>query len=162
MWDGTWDPSRTVSFTTFACGAQGIPSSSGRTDVTNVSSSKASVSATGYADGPGSVSATGYAGGPGSLSATGYAAEISSTIAPRPIPPPTNTLTYYMGAGASPQGGGNPADQDCAGGTGDGPNYVQDRYNRWPRYLWARPRQGRYRVRKITIATRAAKRLLRV
>ncbi len=126
MWDGIWDPSGTVSFTTFRCDLAGAYPSAGTTGSTDLTSSQGSVSATGYASGPGSVSATGYADGPGSLSATGYTAEFGSTIAAtRPVPPPTNTLTYYMGAGASPQGGGNSGDYDCADGTGDGPNYVQ-------------------------------------
>jgi hypothetical protein len=101
MWDGTWDPSGTVSFTTFRCDAGVAAPGSTAT----AAAPKSTVSATGYASSTeGIASFTGYGPAAGSLSSTAYtsanggSSAISDLPVIRPVPYPTNTVTYYMPA----------------------------------------------------------------
>jgi hypothetical protein len=145
-WDQTWDISQTASFTTFACnrGAAGSPS----TTIGAGASAKPTASATGSVSDNatnGSVSATGNGPAINNLSSTAYvaagggsssmdASPAEAVARPQALPLNPNTRVvaptvyyvpqtiYYMGTGATAQGSG---DVDCAGGTGNGPNYVQ-------------------------------------
>ena len=98
MWDGTWDPSGTVGFTTFRCNV-GVAALSGGT---GGAATKSSVSATGYASSTeGILSSTGNGPAAGSLSSTAYTSATGAVAGGeppviRPVPLPTNTVTYYM------------------------------------------------------------------
>jgi hypothetical protein len=144
-WDQTWEVSQTANFTTFACrGGAGAPGSTTGAGA----SAKPTASATGYVSDNavnGSVSATGNGPAIDNLSATAYVAAgggSSSADAPpanavaRPQALPLNPNThvvpattyfvpptvYYMPSASS--AGTGAGDVDCAGGTGNGPNYV--------------------------------------
>ena len=100
MWDGTWDPSGTVGFTTFRCNV-GVAAPSGGTAGIGAAT-KSSVSATGYASSTeGILSSTGNGPAAGSLSSTAYTSATGAVAGGeppviRPVPLPTNTVTYYM------------------------------------------------------------------
>ena len=98
MWDGTWHPSGTVGFTTFRCNIAVAAPSGG----TGGAAPKSIVSATGYASSTkGILSSTGNGPAPGSLSSTSYTSALGGGAGGeppviRPVPLPTNTVTYYM------------------------------------------------------------------